>query len=110
MDRHRADVPDAYEPRVTVLHDPSPDETRTNMTILLALALGACDCWGLEPDCTVCHGEGSAGWSQPDGGVRSTSVPPSTRAQGVCGAGRRDNVRDQPDRDQEFKEYSEGEA
>jgi hypothetical protein len=33
---------------------------------LLAAALGACECWGLQADCELCRGQGSAGWTQPD--------------------------------------------
>jgi hypothetical protein len=36
------------------------------MSNLLAAALGACDCWGLEPRCPVCEGAGSSGWIDPD--------------------------------------------
>jgi hypothetical protein len=34
--------------------------------VLLACALGACDCWGFRPDCAVCNGAGFSGWRQPD--------------------------------------------
>ena len=34
---------------------------------VLAAALGACPlCWGEEPDCDVCGGEGEPGWEAPD--------------------------------------------
>ncbi len=35
-------------------------------TLVLAAALGACDCWGLAPDCAICAGEGTSGWTEPD--------------------------------------------
>lgn len=36
------------------------------MSSLLAAALGACDCWGLQPRCPACDGAGSSGWVDPD--------------------------------------------
>jgi hypothetical protein len=36
----------------------------TNM--LLAAALGACECWGLRTDCPHCRGDGGTGWLMPD--------------------------------------------
>ena len=35
-------------------------------TLVLAAALGACDCWGMRSDCPVCAGEGTSGWTEPD--------------------------------------------
>lgn len=32
----------------------------------LANALGACTCWGENPNCHQCEGEGSPGWSLPE--------------------------------------------
>lgn len=43
----------------------TPDEAG-DPNVLLACALGACDCWGLRPDCAVCNGAGFSGWRQPD--------------------------------------------
>lgn len=42
------------------------DQAPIDTNILLAAALGACECWGLRADCNVCQGRGSAGWTQPD--------------------------------------------
>jgi hypothetical protein len=44
---------------------PDADDTPTNTNLLLAAALGACECWGLRADCDVCRGQGSAGWTEP---------------------------------------------
>lgn len=33
--------------------------------VLLAAALGACECWGLRAECDLCQGQGSAGWAEP---------------------------------------------
>jgi hypothetical protein len=45
---------------------PTADERPTDINILLAAALGACECWGLQADCRLCRGLGSAGWIQPE--------------------------------------------
>ncbi len=42
------------------------DQTPIDTNMLLAAALGACECWGLQADCDLCHGQGSAGWTQPE--------------------------------------------
>jgi hypothetical protein len=42
------------------------EEYPVNTNILLAAALGACKCWGLQASCQLCDGKGSAGWAQPD--------------------------------------------
>jgi len=44
---------------------PDPDEVPTGTNVLLAAALGACECWGLRVGCDLCHGQGSAGWTEP---------------------------------------------
>ena len=42
------------------------DQPPVDTNIVLAAALGACECWGLEADCDLCQGQGSSGWTQPD--------------------------------------------
>jgi hypothetical protein len=44
---------------------PAADEVPVGTNLLLAGALGACECWGLRVDCDVCRGRGSAGWTEP---------------------------------------------
>jgi hypothetical protein len=44
---------------------------------LLAGALGACDCWGLQADCVVCQGAGRSGWRLPDKRLFSNLVRPA---------------------------------
>ena len=41
------------------------DEGLADTNVLLAAALGACECWGLRADCDLCQGQGSAGWTEP---------------------------------------------
>jgi hypothetical protein len=45
---------------------PESWDALVDSNVLLASALGACDCWGLQSDCVVCKGAGSSGWTQPD--------------------------------------------
>lgn len=45
--------------------EPDAGQEPDGINILLAAALGACECWGLRDDCDLCHGLGSAGWTQP---------------------------------------------
>jgi hypothetical protein len=45
--------------------------------ILLAAALGACECWGLRANCDLCFGQGSAGWTQPDSELFEEFVKPA---------------------------------
>lgn len=40
-------------------------EPPVDISILLAGALGACECWGLQAACELCQGQGSARWTQP---------------------------------------------
>jgi hypothetical protein len=42
------------------------DGSLAGINILLAAALGACECWGLRAECDLCRGQGSAGWTVPD--------------------------------------------
>ena len=42
------------------------DEPPIDTNMLLAAALGACECWGLRVDCDLCLGQGSPGWTHPD--------------------------------------------
>jgi hypothetical protein len=45
--------------------EPDRFEEPDGINILLAAALGACECWGVRADCDLCHGLGSAGWTEP---------------------------------------------
>jgi hypothetical protein len=46
----------------------------------LAAAVGACDCWGDDPDCGFCEGEGVPGWATPDEEFFGTYVSPALAA------------------------------
>ncbi len=45
---------------------PQSLDSLADSNVLLASALGACDCWGLQDDCVVCRGKGAPGWIQPN--------------------------------------------
>lgn len=57
MTESQALIPGEYEDFVGSL------QTRN---LVLAAALGACDCWGENPDCVDCSGQGTPGWEDPD--------------------------------------------
>lgn len=42
-----------------------------------AAAVGACDCWGEDPDCAFCEGDGVPGWTTPDERFFDTYVRPA---------------------------------
>ncbi|HXW47267.1 MAG TPA: hypothetical protein VEL03_20910 [Streptosporangiaceae bacterium] len=44
---------------------PTAENSTLNTNLVLAAALGACECWGLRADCHLCWGQGSAGWTEP---------------------------------------------
>lgn len=45
---------------------PAAEKPPVDMNLLLAVALGACECWGLQAGCERCAGRGAAGWTEPD--------------------------------------------
>jgi hypothetical protein len=64
------------------------DEAPVDTNILLAAALGACECWGLRAGCRLCGGNGSAGWTEPDPELFEELVGPAiTRLTGSYGSG-----------------------
>jgi hypothetical protein len=48
-----------------------------DVNILLAAALGACECWGLQADCGLCQGQGAAGWFQPEADLFDEFIRPA---------------------------------
>jgi hypothetical protein len=53
------------------------DEAPIDTNLLLAAALGACECWGLRRECPICAGQGSSGWTLPDGELFEEFVRPA---------------------------------
>lgn len=82
-------VPD--EP-VVVTDQRAVDETSVDINLLLAAALGACECWGSQADCGLCQGQGSAGWIRPEPELFEEFVRPAIDRL----AGFRDRSRQQP--------------
>jgi hypothetical protein len=59
-----------------------------DLGILLAAALGACECWGHDPDCGFCGGAGGPGWIDPDEDLYTEYVRPAVqRRAGTVGSG-----------------------
>jgi hypothetical protein len=56
---------------------PTANEGPVDINILLAAALGACECWGMQADCCLCQGQGSAGWTQPESDLFDEFVRPA---------------------------------
>ena len=54
-------------------------ERLEDRNLLLAAALGACECWGEDPTCPVCSGEGSVAWTDPDPVLFEEYVSPAAR-------------------------------
>jgi hypothetical protein len=60
--------------------DPVPaDQVLADQVVLLAGALGACDCFGQAPGCPVCSGAGRPGWVEPDADLYREYVEPAVR-------------------------------
>ena len=67
---------------------PTTDETPVDNNLLLAAALGACECWGLRANCGLCQGQGSAGWTQPDPELFEAFVEPAiVKLSGISARG-----------------------
>jgi len=67
---------------VTIVQMPAQD--RNDRIILLAAALGACECWGDDPDCGICGGAGSSGWTDPDEELYREYVRPALHKAGMA--------------------------
>jgi hypothetical protein len=72
------------------------DETPVDINLLLAAALGACECWGLRQECPMCWGQGSSGWIQPDAGLFEEFVQPAVFRSPHGSAGNREHDADVP--------------
>jgi hypothetical protein len=86
------------------------EEAPPDINILLAAALGACECWGLLAGCVLCQGYGSAGWTDPDPGLFQEFVRPAIDklpADPACG--HRRHGRDTAGKDRENHQTVQGE-
>ena len=66
----------------TMDRDGGSTSTRSliDRNIVLASALGACDCWGEDGRCPICVGAGAPGWSPPDQELFTAYVRPAMSA------------------------------
>ena len=58
-------------------HTSTVGDPLTDTNLLLAAALGACECWGLRASCDLCKGRGTAGWTDPDPALFDELVMPA---------------------------------
>lgn len=91
-----ADRPGATHPNdppnvvLSPRYQPESLDTLADSNVLLASALGACDCWGLQTDCMVCKGKGSSGWAQPDVELFQVFVGPAVEKLAAAEVDERD--------------------
>ena len=83
---HGGDLAPSGSPAADVLADRS---------ILFAAAVGACECWGEDPECPVCRGNGSPGWTTPDAQLYAEYVEPAVH-RSTEGKSAGDGTRDEP--------------
>ena len=89
---------------------PDEDETPADTNILLAAALGACECWGLRANCDLCQGLGTAGWTQPDPELFEEFVKPAiARLSGSSVGGRKQHGSVKADEDAGNYQTAKGE-
>jgi hypothetical protein len=84
-------------------HDPGLADT----PILLASALGACQCWGLREHCPACAGAGSSGWAEPDVDLFHEFVSPAVARLTVTLAGDRTPA-EHPEREDHHERTRQG--
>jgi hypothetical protein len=79
----------ADQPAAVPAHDSVAVDLLSDRNVLLAAAVGACECWGEDPDCPICSGRGSAGWTVPDVRLYQDYVEPAIQrsADGPDSAG-----------------------
>jgi hypothetical protein len=54
-------------------------EAVQDRNLLIAAALGACECWGEDLECDLCAGRGTPGWQRPDAQLYEEYVAAATR-------------------------------
>jgi hypothetical protein len=57
--------------------DDAPHDVVNECNLLLAAALGACRCWGMQSTCPLCKGCGSSGWVEPEQDLFQEFVGPA---------------------------------
>jgi hypothetical protein len=71
--------PSVGGPTVVPGFESDAHEALVDRNMLLAVALGACECWGDKDECPGCGGLGSAGWAPPDPELYEQYVAPAVR-------------------------------
>ncbi|MEU8365253.1 hypothetical protein AB0C27_55485 [Nonomuraea sp. NPDC048882] len=74
-----ATVPPSDGPAIVKGHESAAYQALVDRNVLLAAALGACECWGEDAGCPGCGGEGAAGWVPPDPELYAEYVVPAVR-------------------------------
>jgi hypothetical protein len=86
------------------------DDRPADITVLLAAALGACECWGLQVDCDLCQGQGSAGWTEPDADLFEEFIRPAAdRLPSRRAGGHRQHDREAAEEDHRNHQTVQGE-
>ncbi len=80
-----ATVPPGDGPTVVPGYGSAAHEALVDRNVLLAAALGACDCWGENPACPDCSGDGCVGWVPPDPELYGEYVAPAVRRASADG-------------------------
>jgi hypothetical protein len=57
--------------------DAAATDALEEQNLVLAAALGACTCWGSDPECAVCAGHGCAAWMPPDPTLYDVYIAPA---------------------------------
>jgi hypothetical protein len=71
--------PSSNGPNVVSGYESTAHDALVDRNMLLAAALGACECWSEDVECPSCGGEGSAGWVPPDPELYAEYVAPAVR-------------------------------
>jgi len=74
-----ATAPPGDGPTVVPSYEAAAHAALVDRNLLLAAALGACDCWGEVVGCPRCSGQGVAGWMPPDPELYGEYVAPAVR-------------------------------
>jgi hypothetical protein len=67
------------------------DDAARDRNVLIAAALGACECWGEDLECDMCAGCGAPGWRVPDPQLYEDYVAAAARRMS------RSDLEDQPE-------------
>lgn len=88
---------------------PARNEMPVDTNILLAAALGACECWGLRASCHLCHGLGTAGWTEPVPELFDEFVSPAIARLSRVPGGGHERHDTESDRESEHHQPAQGE-